>query len=121
MANNIGPLKEIIGSTKNPNPKFRIPHTDNCPTEKDIGSKLCAYLPRMTTWNAQNNAPTISRRSPKWILKVPPVESRKAPIMARNIETTNNQCGFSFQNRKRMRGIKTTYKLVMKPAFPAVV
>ena len=42
-------VKAGMGSMTRPRARLRTPQMSNCPTEKDMDSKLWAYLPRMTT------------------------------------------------------------------------
>src|SRR6185503_10957770 len=108
-------------SMKIPRMRLRIPQTSNCPTENDMDSNLDANFPSSETCNAQNNAPTSSIASPIWNSNLPPVESTNAPAAASATAMIANQCGFSPHPKKRTIGTRTTYRLVINPALPAVV
>src|SRR5512145_3023052 len=104
-----------------PTPRLSTPHIINCPTENDIGSNFEAYFPRTITWNVQNSAPTSASASPARTSNLPPVERKNAPTPANTTATTDSQCTFSRHRMNNTIGTRTTYRLVMKPAFPAVV
>src|SRR5687768_719176 len=108
-------------SAKIPRPRFNAPQTASCPTENDMDSNLEAYLPTTMTWNVQKRAPASSMKSPARTSNRPPVERKNAPTPASTTATMEIQCTFSRQIRNNTIGTKTTYKLVINPALPAVV
>src|SRR4030042_4528567 len=100
---------------------FNTPADKYWPTEKVTTSiGLTPPLTRIIC-NAQSNAAAISRASPGARRSFPPVLKSRHPTIATPALNQDSQLIFSLQNITRITGTKTTYSVVINPAFPAVV